>query len=156
MRRAAEFFALALLGCSNSGGASAVPEDASIPYDAATEDVAAPPVDAGPLWQPCQPANPASCPPGYECFPGHTAPVDTFHTCVFSCAGASGPLCSLSGGTCACPLAMNGGPGDCSEGNDAGAVTVCVPFEEGGPPGNNEIEDAAETVYDSATDAGAD
>jgi hypothetical protein len=154
MRREA-LLACALVGCSNSGGvATVVGEDASLVVPA--EDASSPSVDAGPLWQHCQPANPASCPAGLECFPAHTAPVDAFDTCVFGCADGGGPSCALSGGTCACALSVTGGPGDCSEGNDAGAVTVCVPSGDGVPAGDNMIEDAGEPPDDAgAPDASA-
>jgi hypothetical protein len=151
------FVALALAGCSNGGTPPAAPEDASLADVAAPEDSApAPmPVDAGPLWQRCNPASAASCPSGFECFPSHTSPIDAYGTCVFTCAGSSEPACALAGGTCACPLTATDAAGDCSEGNEAGTITVCVPAGDAGPSGDNQLEDAAAPPDDSgSTDAG--
>lgn len=110
-------------------------------------------MDAGPLWEKCDPSNVASCPSGLECFGGHTSPFDAYGLCVFSCAGASGPSCALSGGTCACPETPAGDAGDCSAGNAAGLVTVCVPAGDAGPSGDNQIDDAGAPAAIDASDA---
>ena len=61
-------------------------------------DESAPPVNAGPLWESCDPTTPASCPAGLECLAQHTSPVDAYGTCVFSCAGSGGPSCAPAAG----------------------------------------------------------
>jgi hypothetical protein len=147
---------LPLLACSSSeSGGDDGGMDAPYPLFDAAEASPPPPVDAGPLWQPCAPSNAASCPSGLECLGVHTAPVDAYGTCVFTCAGSNGPACTLSGGTCACPLTSAGGPpGDCSAGNEAGAVTVCAPAGDGGPSGNNEVEDTGAPFTGEPSDGG--
>jgi hypothetical protein len=155
-----------LLACVTLGCSTATPSNPSAGIDASltevvpSDDASAAPVDAGPLWQACEPADPASCPAGFECFPGHTSPVDAFHECVFACDDGGAPLCSASGGSCDCPLSVSGGPGDCSPGNDAAAVTVCAPAGDAGPNGNIEVDDTG-APYDpdasersDASDAG--
>jgi hypothetical protein len=133
---------------ASGGGGVVVQEDAG----------ASAPADAGPLWQSCNTGVPASCPSGLECLGVHTTPVDAYARCVFTCAGNDEPLCAVSGGVCACPLppgSVTGPPGDCSTGNDAGAVTVCVPAGDAGASGNNEVEDAGEIASDAGiADAG--
>jgi hypothetical protein len=154
MRREA-LLACALVGCASSGSVAPIGGgDASL--FVAAEDASSPAIDAGPLWQRCEPASPASCPAGFECFPAHTAPVDAFDTCVFTCADGGEASCALRGGTCACALSVTGGPGDCAEGNDAGAVTVCAPAGDGVPAGDNVLEDSGAPPEDAgASDAGA-
>jgi hypothetical protein len=152
MRTAWLGITLALVGCSGNGSTEGdAGEDASTPF--VEDDAGAPaPVDAGPLWQRCDPSIPGTCPSGLECLNAHTSPVDAYGTCVFSCAGESLASCSLSGGTCACPSPVGlvgNAPGDCSAGNDAGAVTVCVPAGDGGVSGNNEIDDAGGSAADT-------
>ncbi len=140
---------LVLAACSSDDTASVGADggaDAPLFEADAAEASSLTPVDAGPLWQTCNPLNIASCPSGLECLGVHTTPVDAYGTCVFSCAGASGPSCTLSGGTCVCPLTYADTPGDCSEGNDAGDVTVCVPASDAGVPGNNQLEDTGAPV----------
>jgi len=147
LRGACVWVALAVAGCSGGGsGESDGGEDASFAFDAAEASPPAP-VDAGPLWEPCDPSNAASCPSGLTCLGEHTAPVDAYGTCVFSCAGSNGPACTLSGGTCACPHGTSAG--DCSAGNEAGAVTVCVPAGDGGVTGTNEEDSSAPVPTDS-------
>ena len=155
--------AVVLAACSSSGpavGGDDASADAFTPDDAAadaTDGTAPRAIDAGPLWESCDPSNVASCPSGLECFGAHTSPSDVYGKCVFTCAGASGPACALSDGTCACPLTSSGGAGDCAAGNAAGSVTVCVPAGDAGPSGENQIEDAgvaedAGSVGDARTD----
>ncbi len=131
--------------CSPDGDASAGDGGDDAPFELFDAAEASAPVlpDAGPLWQKCNPITPTSCPTGLECLGAHTAPVDAYGTCVFTCAGSSGPACTLSGGVCACPYpyASGGPPGDCSAGNAGGEVTVCAPAGDGGPTGNNELMD---------------
>ena len=154
MRRGWVGITLALVGGSGGGSDEADGGEDAGGIVVPSEDAGAPaPVDAGPLWQTCDPASPGSCPSGRECLGAHTSPVDAYGTCVFTCAGANEPLCAASGGTCACPT-VGYGPGSCSVGNEAGEVTVCAPFGEGGAPGTNEVEDAGEAPSDAtATDA---
>jgi hypothetical protein len=143
-------------GCSSGGGSAAGTEDAGDDVIQSVLDAAEATgpviVDAGPLWEACDPSDPASCPDGLECLLEYTSPEDAYGKCVFSCAGANGPACALSGGICACPSVTLGGQGDCSAGNDAGAVTVCVPAGEGGVTGNNQLEDSGESPLADAAD----
>jgi hypothetical protein len=148
--------ALVGVGCSGSGGTAGT-EDAGedVIQSAADAAESSGPViiDAGPLWETCDPSDPASCPDGLECLLEHTSSPDAYAKCVFSCAGANGPACALSGGICACPSVNIGGEGDCSAGNDAGAVTVCVPAGDAASvTGNNQLEDSGESPPEDAAD----
>jgi hypothetical protein len=154
--------AASFAACSAGGNEAASDAGEDAPFDLVDAAEASLPVavDAGPLWQTCNPVTPSSCPTGFECLAAHTAPVDAYGTCVFTCAGASGPACTLSGGVCACPypFASGGPPGDCSAGNDAGEVTVCAPAGDGGPAGTNQLEDTGAPPADAdagITDASA-
>jgi hypothetical protein len=154
--RKVQLLACLVLGCSTSTPSNpSATIDASLTEVLPSDDASAAPVDAGPLWQPCEPADPESCPTDFECFPAHTAPVDAFHECVIACSDGGAPLCIESGGSCDCPLSVTGSPGDCSPGNDAGAVTVCAPAGDGGPNGNIEVDDAS-APYDPDANAGSD
>jgi hypothetical protein len=119
-------------------------EDATISAFDAAEASPPAPVDAGPLWQPCTPSNPASCPSGLTCLAAHTFPTDAYGRCVFACSGDNGPACALDDGTCACPLTGGAGsaPADCSPGNDAGSVTVCIPAGDASVSGTNQLPDS--------------
>jgi hypothetical protein len=146
---------LALCACSNGSSATTPSQrgDASLTEIVPGDDASVASVDAGPLWRACSPANPASCPAGFECFPSHTSPIDAIDTCVFACADGGETQCLASGGTCACGMAPNGAPGDCSLGNDGGYVTVCVPAGDAGPSGDN-VGDASLPVLPDASDEG--
>jgi hypothetical protein len=133
--------ALVVAACSTSSSSSSSGPPPSGTDDAASE-AQIPAVDAGSPFVPgtpstffrgCSPTGAADCPDAFLCFTGHTSPIDVYGECTVECTGNNAALCTVNGGTCVCPVTAAGLPGNCTDGNDAGAVTVCAPLDDAGP-----------------------
>jgi len=141
--------ALLLAGCSspasiapyNAGAGASDAADGASDAAALAADVFEP-VEASPLFAPCEPcasdagACPSSCADGLDCFGAHTSSAwydaDVFGHCVIlGCQAGEWDECAALHGTCACPTFADGSEPHCDN-TDGGTVDVtamvCVPI----------------------------